>query len=106
MRDFITRSHDYLYEYGLVISWTVVLTQAKEFATELKYRGIMTQQEYDYFLAIKGWVTGLKKRNNLHIIKPQGELKSMSEATYQEFIIEFRTGIKGLMDEHDVPAST
>ena len=49
MCDFITRSYDYFSDYGMGISWTVVLTQDKESATELKYRGIITQQEYDYF---------------------------------------------------------
>ena len=81
-------------------------TQAKKFSAELKYRGIMTQQEYNYFREITGWVAGPKKRNNLHVIKLQVEFNLMLEAAYQELIVEFITEIIGIMYEHDVPAST
>ena len=69
VRDSINISHDYLSDYGLGVSWTVVLTQANKFATELKYCGITTHQEYNYFQAITGWVAVLKKRNNLNTTK-------------------------------------
>lgn len=101
--DFINRAESFLSEHRFGLSWEVISEQAKVFAGQLRYRGIMSQQEHDGVKASHGYLDRLKRRKDLHTVKLQGELNSMSDEAYDRLIGGFRTELKALMDLHNIP---
>ena len=100
--NFVHRSEAFLSDYGLGLSWEVVQMQAKEFAKELNHCGIMSDQSLEGFKASRGWISNLRRRKDLSIMKLQGELNSMSDEAYENLIVGFRQELKDLMQEHNV----
>ena len=94
-----------LSEYGLGLSWSVIDSRARLIAAHLLETGVMSEEEGAAFKCSRGWLSALKKRNNLKCMKLVGEGNTLSEEVLNEKITEFRLKLKQVMDDNDVSPS-